>query len=78
MSQLTRRGAIAYQGAVEAVLAILIGAGLGYLVDRWLGTAPGFMLAGLIAGFGTFILLIVRLSRKLADLEEDDEESLEP
>ena len=78
MSQLTRRGAIAYQGAVEAVLAILIGAGLGYLVDRWLGTAPGFMLAGLIAGFGAFILLIVRLSRKLADLEEDDEESLEP
>ena len=78
MSQLTRRGAIAYQGAVEAVLAILIGAGLGYLVDRWLGTAPGFMLAGLIAGFGAFILLIVRLSRKLADLEDDDEESLEP
>lgn len=69
----TRRGALAYSGAIEAVLAILIGVGLGYLVDRWLESAPAFMLVGLVAGFGSFILLIVRLTRKLAEAEEDGE-----
>ncbi len=67
-----RRAAIAYGGAVEAVIAIGVGAGIGYLLDRSFETAPAFLLVGLVAGFGSFVLLIVRMTRKLAEISEDD------
>ena len=62
---------MAYAGAVEAVFAILIGTGLGYLADRWLGTTPILLFVGLCAGFGSFVLLLVRLTRKLAAHADD-------
>jgi F0F1-type ATP synthase assembly protein I len=67
-----RRAAVAYGGAVEAVLAIGVGAGIGYWLDRSFETAPAFLLAGIVAGFGSFVLLIVRMTRKLAEISEDD------
>ena len=70
-SRNTRGGGIAYAGAFEAIFAILIGTGLGYLADRWLDTTPILMLVGLAAGFGSFVLLMLRLGRKLAERAED-------
>jgi F0F1-type ATP synthase assembly protein I len=34
------------------VVCLLGGCGLGWLVDRWLGTFPIFLFVGLIAGVG--------------------------
>ena len=64
----TRRFGLAYQGAFEAVFAILVGAGLGYWADASFDTAPGFLLAGLLLGFGAFVLRLIRLGRQLQDL----------
>lgn len=40
---------------VELVAAVLVGAGMGWLLDRWLGTSPWllilFFLIGIAAGF---------------------------
>ena len=42
---------------------ILVGAGLGYLVDRWLGTDPYGVLVGFIVGsVGAFVYLIKMLN----------------
>ena len=68
---LTKRGMKAYQGALEAVLSIPIGMGLGYLGDRQFGTGPVFLLLGLAAGFASFVIRINRL-RVLVDEASGD------
>jgi F0F1-type ATP synthase assembly protein I len=72
---LAKRGARAYEGALEAVLTIPIGLGLGYLADRYFGTEPVFLLLGLALGFASFV---VRISRLRALIEETSEDGSEP
>jgi ATP synthase protein I len=40
--------------------AILFVGGAGYLVDRWLGTGPWFLLAGLLLGIATGFYQLAR------------------
>ena len=54
----------AYQGAFEAVFAIVIGAGVGFAVDSRFATEPWGVLVGLGLGFGAFVLRLVRLGRE--------------
>jgi F0F1-type ATP synthase assembly protein I len=61
-----RRGARAYQAALEAVFAIPIAGGLGYWADRHFGTAPILLLVGLVLGFASFVLRLARM-RKLVE-----------
>ena len=46
------------------VIATLIGAGIGYALDRWLGTSPWlmivFLVLGMVAGFVEMLRMISR------------------
>lgn len=44
----------------EFIAAILVGAGMGYLLDLWLGTQPWIMLVMLLVGFAAGILNVTR------------------
>lgn len=44
----------------EFIAAILVGTGLGYLLDLWLGTQPWIMLVMLLVGFAAGILNVTR------------------
>jgi F0F1-type ATP synthase assembly protein I len=55
----------AYQGALEAVFAILIAGGIGYWADSRWGTSPWLLLLGFAVGFGSFVLRLIRLGRQL-------------
>ncbi len=44
----------------EFIAAILVGAIAGYLLDRWLNTAPWLMLVMLLVGFAAGVLNVVR------------------
>jgi F0F1-type ATP synthase assembly protein I len=71
-----RRGARAYQAAVEAVFAIPVAAGLGYWADTRFGTEPVLLLVGLGLGFAAFVMRIVRMRRLVeADSDESERES---
>ena len=59
-----RQGA-AYQGALEAVFAILIAGGIGYWVDSRWGTSPWGLALGFAVGFASFVLRLIRLGRQL-------------
>ena len=65
-----RRQGLAYQGAFEAVFAVLIAAGIGLWLDDHFETSPRYLLLGTAIGFATFVLRLVRLGRQLN--EPDD------
>ena len=67
-----RRGALAYQGALEAVLAIPIACGLGYWADTHFGTTPILFLIGLVLGFATFVVRLVRMRRLVVEQSEEE------
>lgn len=60
-----RRGTLgkgaAYQGAVEAVFAILVAAGIGYWADQRFESSPLYLFIGLAIGFAAFVLRLVRM-----------------
>jgi F0F1-type ATP synthase assembly protein I len=70
----TKRGMKAYQGALEAVLSIPIGMGLGHLADRYFGTGSVFLLVGLAVGFASFVIRISRLRTLIDEAPEDGSE----
>lgn len=67
----------------EFIAAILVGSGIGFLLDLWLGTKPWIMLVMLLVGFAAGILNVVRSVDELnkasppppgSDLGSGDEE----
>jgi len=51
----------AYEGAMEAVFAILIAVGLGYWADEYFETGPRYLIVGAILGFAAFVLRLLRM-----------------
>lgn len=72
-----RTGGKAYEGAFEAVGAILIATLLGYWFDQYNETTPIGLVIGAILGFAAFTLRLVRLGKQLqmAEVEAADEEA---
>lgn len=61
-----RKGlALAGRVGVELVAATVVGAGLGYLVDQWLGTGPWLLIVGVFVGATAGILAIFRMAKNL-------------
>ena len=61
--------------ALELVSGVLVGACLGYLLDRWLGTTPWLMLVffmlGLYVGFRNLLRTVNREAAKVSQAELD-------
>ncbi len=49
----------------EFVAAILVGAGMGYLLDQWLQTSPWLMLILLLLGFVAGVMNVVRTAAQM-------------
>ena len=65
-----RQGAV-YQGAFEAVIALLIAAGFGYWLDGYFDTAPWLLLIGTAIGFASFTVRLIRLGRWMRHEDPD-------
>lgn len=50
---------------LELLVAICTWAGIGYLVDGWLGTRPWFLTIGALVGFGAGMYLVWLRSGRL-------------
>ena len=46
--------------STELVAGVLVGAGLGWLIDRWLGTTPWALILLLLLGFAAGVLNVMR------------------
>ena len=52
---------IGVRAGVEIVSALIAGAGLGWLLDRWLGTAPWLLIVFFLFGGAAGVLNLYRL-----------------
>jgi ATP synthase protein I len=62
----TRKSGIAYGAAITLFVSVATFLALGWVVDRWLGTQPWFLVGGIVlgaaAGFYQFVRITSRLS----------------
>jgi ATP synthase protein I len=54
--------------STELVAGVLVGAGLGWLIDRWLGISPW----GLMLGFAAGVLNVMRAAGVVSDRQLND------
>ena len=66
-AEISRKGfSQALKLSSEFVSAIIVGALLGYLLDRWIGTAPWGMIVFLLLGFCAGVLNVLRMTGSVA------------
>jgi len=58
--------------SVELITATLGWAGIGWLVDRWLGTSPWFLAIGALLGNATGIYLVWLRGQRMYAIEARD------
>ncbi len=62
-----RKSGLAYAAALSLFFSVLTLLGLGWLLDRWLGTHPWLLVAGIVVGSGLGLYEFVRITSKLSD-----------
>ena len=60
-----RKSGIAYAAAFTLFMSVAVMTGLGWMLDRWLGTAPWFLVVGLVLGAIAGFYQFVRQTSKL-------------
>jgi ATP synthase protein I len=66
------------QLSTELVAAVLVGAAIGWLTDRWLGISPWGMIVFLLLGFAAGVLNVMRAAgiaprKRLGELDRKNE-----
>jgi ATP synthase protein I len=60
---------------LEMALSVVIGMGIGYYLDQWLGTGPWLMIVWISLGFAAGVRSLYRAAvRSGKDLERDEEQ----
>ena len=55
----------AFKLAIELVVGVVVGTGIGWALDRQLGTAPWLMVLFLLLGFAAGLLNLIRAARRM-------------
>ncbi|HJU92239.1 MAG TPA: AtpZ/AtpI family protein [Pyrinomonadaceae bacterium] len=59
-----RKAGFAYAAGITLVASVVSFCGLGWLLDKWLGTEPWLLIAGIVLGSAAGLFEFVRLSSK--------------
>jgi ATP synthase protein I len=60
-----RKSSIAYAAALSLFFSVVTLLGLGWLLDRWLGTAPWLLVAGIVLGSVLGLYEFIRLTSRM-------------
>ncbi|WP_419903592.1 AtpZ/AtpI family protein [Kiloniella sp.] len=72
--------AVGFRISVEIVAALIMGFGIGYYLDLWLGTKPWLMIIFFFLGIGAAFVNVVRVAKQLENkkhFREDREDDAE-
>jgi ATP synthase protein I len=58
--------------SIELVAAVLVGAAIGWLLDRWLGISPLGLIVFLLLGFAAGVLNVMRAAGVVRETELND------
>ena len=61
-----RRSGIAYAAAFSLFASVVSGLIVGWLLDRWLGTRPWLLVAGVVLGSAAGFYELIRSTAKLS------------
>ncbi len=70
----SRQIGLAYRVAIEMAAGLAVGAGLGWLLDSWLGTRPVFIAVLAMMGFAAGVLNVWRAVKQAARAGEEEED----
>jgi ATP synthase protein I len=59
-----RKSGFAYAAGITLFASVVTFCGIGYLLDRWLGTEPWLLVVGIVLGSAVGLFEFVRLSSK--------------
>ena len=59
-----RKSGFAYAAGITLFASVVAFCGIGYLLDRWLGTEPWLLVVGIVLGSAVGLFEFVRLSSK--------------
>jgi len=59
-----RKSGLAYAAAITLFDVVATFCGLGWLLDKWLGTEPWFLIGGIVFGSAAGLFQFVRLSSR--------------
>lgn len=62
----TRKSGIAYGAAISLFAAVAAFLAIGWMLDRWLGTKPWLLVAGIVLGSAAGFYQFVRATSKLS------------
>ncbi|MGI8732964.1 MAG: AtpZ/AtpI family protein [Pyrinomonadaceae bacterium] len=61
-----RKSGLAYAAALSLFASVVALCGVGWALDRWLGTAPWLLVAGVVLGAIVGFYQFIRLTSKLS------------
>jgi ATP synthase protein I len=56
---------VGFRIAIELLAGVVVGVGLGFFADRWLGTSPWLMLLGIVLGTAAGIVNVLRAVKSM-------------
>jgi len=59
-----RKTGFAYAAGIALFASVATFTAIGYLLDRWFGTAPWFLIAGIVLGSAAGLFEFIRISSK--------------
>lgn len=62
----TRKSGLIYAAVFSFVLSTVTMLGLGWALDRWLGTGPWLVVAGIVSGAGVGFYQFIRLLSRIS------------
>lgn len=62
----TQKSGLIYAAVLSFVLSTVTMLGLGWVLDRWLGTGPWLVVAGIVIGAGVGFYQFIRLLSRIS------------